>query len=74
MENKDLYHEISCAIQDDLFFLHKEEQERNDYIEYMRLRSEELKFAECPICHNIGLEATDSFYSYCSKCKSTIKK
>lgn len=73
MSNEDLYHEMICSTSDS-WLLHKEEQERNDYINYMSERSKELKLIPCPLCNSLSLEPTGMFYSFCNKCKSTIKK
>ena len=73
MSSEDLYHEMICSTSD-IWLLHKEEQERNDYMNYMAARSEELSRIHCPECNSLSLEPTGMFYSFCTKCKSTIKK
>lgn len=72
MSNEDLYHEIACATTD-TWMLHKEHQEREEYIAYMKTRTEELSSVECYNCKTIGLEPISMFESHCNNCNTTFK-
>lgn len=73
MKNEDLYHEISTYCLD-VYMLQKEQKEKEEFIEFMKQRTDELEIEKCSFCGNIGLIPIGLSTSKCLKCNATNNK